>query len=167
MSIPLSMKNKTLHAIWVRVRSPFNIPSKICPHINWEIYDMDLAGCLECGHNHACNRDTCDSEKNEEGHLFCKTTGCCVRFISFSEKEFVSTVSTVREMPVSNKPITHHKGLFGKMNKKNRYRSWVNCRGTNFKPSITKGNSRGEYSTFRKVISSERLYLNQCDVSFV
>lgn len=83
-----------IHAIWKQLRAPFLLPQNICPHHGrWEIYDFQAAGCLLCGCMHVCSEGgTCPLEKNEEGHDVCSITGCCIKMLNFSDKEFLDTV---------------------------------------------------------------------------
>lgn len=88
---------KQLHAIWTTLRAPrFIFPPSICTHPCWEVYDMQLAGCPLCGAMHACREglvDACPCEKNDEGHDICSITGCCIKMLNFSDREFIDTVS--------------------------------------------------------------------------
>lgn len=166
MNIPNSTTTQ-LHSIWTRVRSPFTLPSKICQHTSWDIYDVDRAGCLQCGMLHACKMDTCHTEPNDEGHLFCKTTGCCVRTVSYSEHEFVDTVVLVTDTPhIVVSGIMHNKSPFGRMNKKNRYRSWVNCRLNNNHQSIHATNNTMVKAKSTRMLANELKYIKQYNVIY-
>jgi hypothetical protein len=42
---------------------------------------------------HACHTNgSCPTEVNEEGHEICTVTGFCIKMLSFSDKEFHSTI---------------------------------------------------------------------------
>jgi hypothetical protein len=154
-----------LHTIWQRIQSPFVVPTKICQHTDWEIYDIDRAGCLQCGQLHTCEVNTCNTEPNDEGHLFCKTTGCCVRTVSYSEHEFVDTVVMTAEKPRANGVnIMNHRSPFGRMNKKNRYRSWVNCRLNSSTVNSNRTHTTTPVEKSTRMLSNELKYIKQYNV---
>jgi hypothetical protein len=65
----------------------------VCNHDSgWEVYDADLAGCLQCGEQHICEDGKCKTEENEQGHSICPITGLCVRTLNFSDAEYVDTI---------------------------------------------------------------------------
>ena len=65
-----TQEEQLFHSVWQRVRGPlFVLPRSICMHCHmpegrgchtfgqpssWEVYDMNLAGCLLCGEMHVC-----------------------------------------------------------------------------------------------------------------
>jgi hypothetical protein len=67
---------------------------------SWEVYDYTLAGCLMCGSMHVCVGGQCPVETNDEGHEICTITGLIVKMLSFSNEEFVDTISTEYETTV-------------------------------------------------------------------
>lgn len=75
------------------VHSTSCLSSPHLPVSAWEVYDVNLAGCTICGSMHVCRDGVCLVEKNEEGHDICTITGMCVKMLSFSNEEFVDTVS--------------------------------------------------------------------------
>ena len=71
LACPRSTQEELLfHGVWQRMRGPlFVMPRGICTHcktveqqgchvsdqpLSWEVYDMNLAGCLLCGEMHVC-----------------------------------------------------------------------------------------------------------------
>ena len=86
-----------IHSIWKTLRGPFLLPEVICNHNDWmscsgwEIYDFQAAGCRTCGCMHVCKEGVCPCEKNEEGQDICCITGCCIKMLNFSDKEFIDT----------------------------------------------------------------------------
>lgn len=84
-----------IHCIWKHLRTPFLLPESICLHQEWEVYDIQYAGCKTCGCMHSCSQGTeqCPTEKNAEGHEICCITGLCIKMLSFSEHEFLDTVN--------------------------------------------------------------------------
>lgn len=92
----LVLHAKRIHGIWKMLRAPFLYPESICLHHSWEIYDMQAAGCRLCGCMHTCvegSLEMCPCEKNSEGHDICSITGCCIKMLNFSDREFVDTVN--------------------------------------------------------------------------
>lgn len=111
-------------ALWTRIRRPFLIPESIhaCELDDWELFDIDAAGCKLCGRIHRCSPDTCKL-CNNEGHQICEITGYCVKNLVFAEEEYVTTVSCVptayvavrrtveREQVLSLQSFTHFQAL--------------------------------------------------------
>jgi hypothetical protein len=82
-----------LHRLWEKIRRPFVVPQSICSHTDsWEIYDMHLAGCSNCGVMHLCEHETCPKSVNCEGHSICSITGLCTKMLNFSNLEYLETV---------------------------------------------------------------------------
>lgn len=54
--------------IWHKVRTPFVVPQSICDHPTqqWEVYDIDQAGCKLCGKHHICDISTCRTVTADE-----------------------------------------------------------------------------------------------------
>lgn len=145
-------REQILHSVWLRTRcrAPL-LPQSICTHEDWEVFDLNVAGCLACGTAHVCKAGMCRVEENKEGHHVCTITGCCIRMISFSEHEFVdhavlstprpntllkdTAQKTMHYMPPLGqfaRNEAHRQEAYGlsthgvaRVNKKNRYRSWV------------------------------------------
>ncbi len=44
------------YLLWHRVRSPFTLPERChrCRMDDWEVFDVDKAGCSVCGRFHQC-----------------------------------------------------------------------------------------------------------------
>ena len=101
---------RIIHSIWKTLRGPFLFPGCICPHQDWEVYDFQAAGCRACGSMHVCMEGVCQCEKNEEGQDICFITGCCIKMLSFSDKEFIDTVCFY--MPASSSSL-HRVGKGG------------------------------------------------------
>ena len=76
-----------IYAIWHRVRSPFRMPKGChdCEIDDWEIFDIDKAGCIHCGRLHQC-RDggECQGEMDRD-HQACEITGCWIRSRNFQQ----------------------------------------------------------------------------------
>jgi hypothetical protein len=98
---------RIVHSIWSKLRGPFLLPEIICMHsstwqvdqLGWEVYDFQAAGCRTCGSMHVCGEGTCQCEKNDEGQDICCITGCCIKMLNFSDREFVDTVCFYNEIP--------------------------------------------------------------------
>jgi hypothetical protein len=54
--------------IWRKIRNQFIIPQSICDHPanQWEVYDIDQAGCKQCGMHHVCDISTCNTITADE-----------------------------------------------------------------------------------------------------
>lgn len=86
-------RNSRLHNIWLRAHGDLVMPQEICLHeLQWQVYDMHLAGCLQCGAQHVCNTGACEIYINDEGDQICSITGLCLESLNLSHTEFVSTV---------------------------------------------------------------------------
>ena len=79
--------------LWQWVRSPFTLPEGThrCSR-DWEIMDVDRAGCRVCGACHCCLDGKCDLVTSE-GWQVCSVTGFCVKQVVFCSDEFVDTVA--------------------------------------------------------------------------
>ena len=76
-----------LYAVWHRVRSPFVLPQNChsCTLDDWELFDVDKAGCRQCGRFHHC-RDGGDCVTfKERDHESCDITGCWTRNRNFQQ----------------------------------------------------------------------------------
>jgi hypothetical protein len=72
---------KVLYDTWRRIRQPFTIPPDKTTHQcgnSWEKFDIDKAGCIECGKYHLCEHGECDYVMTEDS-LVCFITGLCVK----------------------------------------------------------------------------------------
>jgi hypothetical protein len=49
-----------MHEIWRRMRRPFRYPT--CRKCQWEVYDVNRAGCLRCGREHFCENNSVDNK---------------------------------------------------------------------------------------------------------
>jgi hypothetical protein len=102
----MSAVDYALHRLWVKIRKPFVVPPSICRHVDsWEIYDMHLAGCVQCGAMHLCKHTTCPNSLNHEGHSICNITGLCTKMLNFSNLEYIDTVR-----PISQH-LSHEEGV--------------------------------------------------------
>ena len=76
-----------MHATWLRVRAPFILPQNChsCQLSDWEIFDVNKAGCWQCGRLHVC-RDggNCLGEMDHD-HQACEITGCWIRTRNFQQ----------------------------------------------------------------------------------
>jgi len=77
-----------IHAVWHRVRSPFRIPKGChdCEMDDWEVFDIDKAGCTHCGRFHQCvDGGDCVVGLVEGDHQACEITGCWIRNRNFQQ----------------------------------------------------------------------------------
>jgi len=79
--------------VWRLLRGPFCLPacSRAYHRCEWQVFDMDLAGCLLCGAIHACRDGACPVTETNESEC-CEITGVCLRPIRLSaDAEFMDT----------------------------------------------------------------------------
>jgi hypothetical protein len=76
-----------IYTIWHRVRGPFRMPVGChdCGMDDWEIFDVDKAGCVHCGRFHRCRDGGECVGTMEQDHLACEITGCWVRDRNFQQ----------------------------------------------------------------------------------
>jgi hypothetical protein len=70
-----------LYDTWHRIRKPFSIPPNVTTHDCagcWEKFDIDNAGCMECGKYHLCEQGDCEYTMTQDS-LVCIITGLCVK----------------------------------------------------------------------------------------
>lgn len=76
-----------IYTVWHRVRAPFAMPRGChdCSMDDWEVFDVDKAGCVCCGRLHQC-RDggECVSSMDHD-HQACEITGCWIRNRNFQQ----------------------------------------------------------------------------------
>ena len=76
-----------IYTVWHRVRAPFAMPRGChdCEMDDWEVFDVDKAGCVRCGRFHQC-RDggECVSSMDHD-HQACEITGCWIRNRNFQQ----------------------------------------------------------------------------------
>ena len=72
--------------LWWHVRGPFSMPARChkCGPADWEVFDVDKAGCRFCGKLHLCSLDTCAGEI-ESDHKACEITGCWILNRNFQQ----------------------------------------------------------------------------------
>lgn len=76
-----------VYAVWHRVRGPFKMPKKChdCSMDDWEVFDIDKAGCLQCGRFHQCKDGGNCVSTMEHDHQACEITGCWIRNRNFQQ----------------------------------------------------------------------------------
>jgi hypothetical protein len=75
------------YMVWHRVRSPFKLPQNChrCTLNDWEVFDVDKAGCIQCGRFHKCiDGGNCTGEMDHD-HQACEITGCWIRNRNFQQ----------------------------------------------------------------------------------
>ena len=78
--------------LWRWVRGPFVVPEGTHTCSDWEIVDIDRAGCRVCGACHCCANGRCNLITSE-GWQICTVTGFCVKGLVFCNEEFVDTIA--------------------------------------------------------------------------
>ena len=76
-----------VYTIWHRVRSPFRMPRGChdCRMEDWEVFDVDKAGCIHCGRLHQCRDGGECVGGMDQDHQACEITGCWVRNRNFQQ----------------------------------------------------------------------------------
>ena len=83
----MPINDDPVYLIWHRVRSPFVVPSKChkCQMDDWEVFDVDKAGCRICGRFHRCyDGGECPGSIDGD-HQACEITGCWIRARNFQQ----------------------------------------------------------------------------------
>ena len=83
-----------MHTLWTKLRGPFF--SLGCRHESeheWEQFDCNKAGCLQCGHIHQCCENVsfnkcCRLEQQADGSFSCTITGLSIACIRVGTREF-------------------------------------------------------------------------------
>ena len=72
--------------LWWSIRGPFKLPIRChrCALGDWEVFDVDKAGCVQCGKLHICAEETCVGEMDHD-HKACEITGCWTRTRNFQQ----------------------------------------------------------------------------------
>eukprot|EP00960_Hanusia_phi_P007143 203237-Hanusia_phi.AAC.1 len=66
----------------------------LCGHKckDWEVFDMDLAGCMDCGHIHQCvDEFSCNLSEVNDSRV-CVITGCYVKQKVYRMDEFMDNM---------------------------------------------------------------------------
>lgn len=83
------------HEIWRRVRRPFRYPACKSP-CQWDVYDVNQAGCLRCGRIHVCAQNAVDSTCPlilcDDRTRVCNITGYQLPEMPHAAAEFCDTV---------------------------------------------------------------------------
>ena len=72
--------------LWWRIRGPFRLPTRChkCEIHDWEVFDVDKAGCVQCGRLHLCGIGVCVGEMDHD-HQACEITGCWTHTRNFQQ----------------------------------------------------------------------------------
>ena len=76
-----------IYAVWLRVRAPFVLPQNChaCTLDDWEVFDVDKAGCRVCGRFHQCRDGGECLGFMDHDHQACEITGCWIRNRNFQQ----------------------------------------------------------------------------------
>lgn len=89
------------HKIWWKVRRPFRYPS--CRKCQWEVYDVNQAGCLKCGKHHFCHTNSVDNKcpliECDDRTRVCTITGFILPEVRHAKDEFFEGVSLPSSAP--------------------------------------------------------------------
>ena len=73
--------------MWWSVRGPFVLPTRCheCAMDDWEVFDVDKAGCRTCGRVHHCGHTGECVQFADHDHFTCEITGCWIRDRNFQQ----------------------------------------------------------------------------------
>lgn len=93
--------SRMAHEIWRRVRRPFRYPA--CTSCKWEIYDVNQAGCLQCGSQHMCQTNavdnTCQLIQCDDRSRVCQITGYILPEVRHALNEYTDTAERIERQP--------------------------------------------------------------------
>jgi len=77
-------------AAWTKLRQLFVLcvschESHVC---EWEVFDVDQAGCLLCLVIHWCSHESCQDVTQTEDATVCNVTGLCVSTANLVQSEY-------------------------------------------------------------------------------
>jgi len=77
-------------AAWTKLRRPFTLCAggqggHVC---EWEVFDVDRAGCVVCSAIHRCSRESCRDVTQTEDATVCNVTGLCVSTSNLVQNEY-------------------------------------------------------------------------------
>ena len=81
------MASDPVHNLWHRVRGPFSIPEAChrCALSDWEVFDVDKAGCRICGRLHQCKDGGDCVVFSGNDYQACEITGCWIKTRNFQQ----------------------------------------------------------------------------------
>ena len=88
---------REMHDIWRKIRRPFRYPA--CKHgCQWEVYDVNQAGCLKCGRQHYCHSNavdsTCPLVMCDDRVRVCDITGYMLPEVRHAQTEYSDNVGS-------------------------------------------------------------------------
>lgn len=89
------MTDPAIH-LWWKIRGPFVLPTRChkCAMDDWEVFDIDKAGCTTCGRVHHCGHGGDCVEHAASDHLTCEITGYWIRNRNF-QQGYIDTAMVV------------------------------------------------------------------------
>lgn len=87
--------------LWWTVRGPFVLPTRChqCAMQDWEVFDVDKAGCTTCGRVHHCGHTGECVQFADRDHLTCEITGCWIRNRNFQQSYTDTAMVSTRSAP--------------------------------------------------------------------
>lgn len=89
------------HSIWKLLRHPFTVPTWAEHEHQWDTYDVNCAGCLECGTHHWCS-ENCKAVECEDNSFVCPITGYCLPRTRTSATEYTDNFVETRKQTEDN-----------------------------------------------------------------
>jgi len=76
-------------AAWTQLRRPFTLCAGQGGHVcEWEVFDVDRAGCVVCSAIHRCSHESCRDVTQTEDATVCNVTGLCVSTSNLVQSEY-------------------------------------------------------------------------------
>ena len=93
-------------AVWTKLRRPFVLcagchASHVC---EWEVFDVDRAGCLLCSVIHRCSHESCRDVTQTEDATVCNVTGLCVSTANLVQSEYDENIVSYNGGRAGSKP---------------------------------------------------------------
>jgi hypothetical protein len=92
---PAELRARIMYKTWWGIRKPFCLPPDLAGHScsrSWEVFDGNLAGCLQCGALHQCDAKKCPTALGSDGYV-CTITGLHVASRYMCEMETLDNSS--------------------------------------------------------------------------
>lgn len=92
----MQMKKTDVDALWRTLRQPFAVPAGMDSYHThqFELFDIDAAGCLICGFIHRCSPCVCKQVVQTDDAMVCLVTGYCVETKIFADTEYSDTIAS-------------------------------------------------------------------------
>ena len=92
----MTVKKQHVDALWRTLRQPFAVCAGMHHYHThqFELFDIDAAGCLICGFIHRCSNSVCKQVVQTDDAMVCLVTGYCVEPKIFADTEYSDTIAS-------------------------------------------------------------------------